>query len=51
MTAISTTLVRFGPDSKLRPVYFISKVLSEVETRYTNFEPVVLALRMAAKKL
>ena len=32
-------------------MYFVSKALSEVETRYLNIEQVTLALRMAAKKL
>ena len=50
-TAVNMTLVRLGPYSKQRPVYFISKALSEAETRYTNFEPVVVALRMATKKI
>ena len=50
-TNISATLVRLDLDSKKRPVYFINKALSEVETRYINFERVALALKMATKKL
>ena len=48
---VSVTLVRLGPDSKQRSVYFVSKALSEVETRYIDFKRVVLALRMISKKL
>ena len=51
VTAVSVMLVRLGPNSKRRPVYFVSKALSKVETRYTDFEPMALAIRMAAKKL
>ena len=50
-TDINATLVRLDPDCKKMPVYFISKALSEVETRYTNFERVALALKMETKKL
>ena len=45
------TLVRLGFDSKQRPVYFVNKAFSEVETRYTDFERVALTLRMETKKL
>ena len=51
MIVVSTTLVRLGPNSKQSPVYFVSKALSDVETRYIDFERVVLALRMATKKI
>ena len=51
ITAISAALVRSDPNNKQRPVYFISKVLTDAETRYTNFERMVLALRVAVKKL
>ena len=50
-TAVKEALVRLGLDYKQRPVYFVSKALFEVESRYPNFERVALALRMAAKKL
>ena len=36
---------------RYRPVYFVSKALSEVEVIYSKFERVALALRMAVKKL
>ena len=31
-------------------VYFVSKMLTYAETRYTDFERIALALRMASKK-
>ena len=43
--------MRSSKDGKQKPVYFMSKVLTEAETRYTNFERIALALKMAAKKL
>ena len=50
-TAISAALVRSDEDDKQRPVYFVSKMLTNVETRYTDFERITLALMMAVKKL
>ena len=50
-TAVSSTLVRLDSDKRQRLVYFVNKALSEVETRYSDFERVTLALQMAAKKL
>ena len=47
----SATLFKEDENRKQRPVFFISKSLSEVETRYTRLEQVALALRMVAKKL
>ena len=44
-------LVRLGFDKRQRLVYVISKALSEVEIRYSDFEQVALALRMETKKL
>ena len=35
----------------MRPVFFISKSLTDVETRYTHLEQAALALRMVAQKL
>ena len=49
--AVSVALVRLDPRNKQRLVYFISKVLIDVETKYTDFERMALALRVAAKKL
>ena len=51
VTVVNATLVWLGPDSKKRSVYFVSKVFSEVETMYTHFKRVVLALRIATEKL
>ena len=36
---------------KQRLIFFVSKSLSEAETRYTRLEQATLALRVAAKKL
>ena len=49
--AISATLFKECEDAKLRPVFFISKSLTDAETRYTHLEQVALALRTAAWKL
>ena len=48
---VSTTLIRADEDSKHRPVYFVSKMLTDAETKYTDFERIALAFRMATKKL
>ena len=37
-TVMSSTLVRLGEGGKQRPVYFMSKVLTDAETRYIDFE-------------
>ena len=49
--AVSATFVWASSDDGQRPVYFVSKMLTDVETRYTSFERIVLALKMEAKKL
>ena len=49
--AISATLFKECEDAKLRPVFFISKSLTDAKTRYTHLEQVALALRTAAWKL
>ena len=49
--AMSAALVRSDRDGKEKPVYFVSKMLTDAETRYTNFEQIVLALRMVVMKL
>ena len=51
VTAVSVALMRLDFDKRQILVYFVSKALSEVEIRYSDFERVALALRMAAKKL
>ena len=47
---VSVALVRLDGDDKQMLVYFVSKMLTGVETRHTDFERIALALRMAAKK-
>ena len=49
--AVSATLFNECGDAKLRPVFFVSKSLTDAETRYTHFEQAALALRTAAQKL
>ena len=48
--AMRATLVRSDRDSKQKPVHFVSKMLTDDETRYTNFEQIALALRMVVMK-
>ena len=49
--AISAALFKECEDAKLRPVFFVSKSLTDTETRYTHLEQAALALRTAAQKL
>ena len=49
--AVSAALFKECGDAKLRPMFFISKSLTDAETRYTHLERVALALRTAAQKL
>ena len=42
--AVSATLFKECGDAKLRPVFFISKSLTDAETRYTHLERAALAL-------
>ena len=49
--AVSAALFKECVDAKLRPVFFVSKSLTDVETRYTHLERAALALRTAAQKL
>ena len=46
--AISSTLFKECGDAKLRPIFFVSKSLTDAETRYTHLERATLALRTAA---
>ncbi|KAK3009129.1 hypothetical protein RJ639_013704 [Escallonia herrerae] len=48
--AVSTVLIR-EEEGKQRPVYYISKVLQDVETRYPRIDEVALALVTLARKL
>ena len=49
--SMSATLFKEYGNQKQRPVFFVRKSLSEVETRYTRLEQATLALRVAVKKL
>ena len=47
----SVALFKEDENKKQRPVFFVSKSLVDVETRYSHLEQVALALRVAMKKL
>ena len=49
--AVSAALFKECEDAKLRPVFFVSKSLTDAETIYTHLEQAALALRTAAQKL
>ena len=49
--AVSAALFKECGDAKLRSVFFVSKSLTDAETRYTHLEQAALALRIAAQKL
>ena len=49
--AVSVALFKECGDAKLRPVFFVSKSLTNAETRYTHLERAALALRTSAQKL
>ena len=49
--AVSVALFKECGDAKLRLVFFVSKSLTDAETRYTHLERVALALRTTAQKL
>ena len=49
--AVSTALIKECGDTKLRPVFFVSKSLTDAETKYSHLERAALALRTAARKL
>ena len=48
---VSAALFEERGDTKLRPVFFVSKSLTDGETRYIHLERAALALRIAAQKL
>ena len=48
---VSAALFKEDENRKQRPIFFIRKSLSEVETQYTRLEQVAMALHVAAKKL
>ena len=45
---VSAALFKECGDEKLRPVFFVSKSLTDAETRYTHLERAALALRTVA---
>ena len=49
--AVSAALFKESGDTKLRPVFFVSKSLIDAETGYSHLEQVALALRTATHKL
>ena len=49
--SISAALFKEDENQKQRPIFFVRKSLSKVETQYTRLEQAALALRVAAKKL
>ena len=49
--AVSATLFKECGDAKLRLVFFVSKSLTDAETRYSHLERAALALRATAQKL
>ena len=49
--AVSAALFKECGDAKLRPIFFVSKSLTDEETRYTHLERTALALQTAAQKL
>ena len=48
---VSAALFKESRDAKLKPMFFVSKSLTDAETRYTHLERAALALRTAAQKL
>ena len=48
---VSAALFKECGETKLRPVFFISKSLTDAETRYTHLEQAALALQTTAQKL
>ena len=48
---VSAALFKEDENRKQRTVFFVSKSLADVETRYSHLEQTTLALRIATKKL
>ncbi|KAK3018757.1 hypothetical protein RJ639_004243 [Escallonia herrerae] len=48
--AVSTVLIR-EEDEVQKPIYYVSKVLQDVETRYPKIDKIVLALIILARRL
>ncbi|RVW23545.1 Transposon Tf2-2 polyprotein [Vitis vinifera] len=49
--AISAVLFRCPSPNEQKPIYYVSRALADVETRYSKMELTALALRSAAQKL
>ena len=49
--AVSATLFKECGDAKLRPIFFVNKSLTNMETRYTHLKRAALALQTATQKL
>nr|CAN79600.1 hypothetical protein VITISV_015420 [Vitis vinifera] len=49
--AVSAILFRCPSPKKQKPIYYVSRALADVETRYSKIELTALALRSAAQKL
>ena len=49
--AVSIVLFKESEDGRQRPVFFVSKSLAYVETKYNHLEQAALTLRIAANKL
>ena len=49
--AVSAALFKERGDAKLRPMFFVRKSFTDVETRYSHLERAALALRTATRKL
>ena len=49
--AMSAALFKENADGRQRPVFFVSKSLADVETRYSHLEQATLVFQVATKKL
>ena len=49
--AIGAILFRCPSRKEQKPIYYVSRALADVETRYSKMELTALALRSAARKL
>ena len=49
--AVSAALFKECGDAKLKPMFFVSKSLTDAETRYSHIERAALALQTVAQKL
>ena len=49
--AISAVLFRCSSTKEQKPIYYISRALADVETRYSKMKLTTLALQSAAQKL